>query len=90
MPWALMHPHTITEAGFCTFRLDGLLSVLFLSLLSILLPHLWYVESDIRFSQKQAEMWTCLTREHVFRSISDDFGPREHLNNMPFVGSLMS
>ena len=42
--------------------------------------HLWHMESDFRFSQKQAEMWTRLTREHVstvFRSISDDFGPRE-------------
>ena len=45
--------------------------------------HLWHVESDIRFSPKQAEMWTCLTREHVstvFWSISDDFGPRELLS----------
>ena len=25
--------------------------------------HLWHVESDVRFSQKQAEMWTRLTRE---------------------------
>ena len=42
--------------------------------------HLWHVESNVRFYQKQAWMWTRLTREHVstvFRSISDDFGPRE-------------
>ena len=42
--------------------------------------HLWHVVPDVRFSPKQAEMWTRLTREHVstvFRSISDDFAPRE-------------
>ena len=41
---------------------------------------LWHVESNVHFSQKQAEMWTRLTREDVssvFRSISDDFEPRE-------------
>ena len=33
------------------------------------------------YSEKQAEMWTCLTREHVstvFRSISDDHALRTH------------
>ena len=40
---------------------------------------IFHVESNVCFSQKQAEMWT-LTREHiytVFWSISDNFGPRE-------------
>ena len=45
MPWALMHPHTITEACFCNFRWYGW------SFSSLL-------QSDVRFSQKQAEMWT--------------------------------
>ena len=61
VPWALMHPHTIAEAGN---GLDGLF-------------HLWHVESDVRFFQKQAEMWTRLTREHVstvLRSVSDELG----------------
>ena len=67
MPWALMHHHTITEAGFCTFQLVTV---------CMFFIHLWHVESDICFSQKQAEMWTCLTRVHVstvFQSISDYF-----------------
>ena len=39
------------------------------SLMNLIL-FVWYVESDVRFSQ-QAKIWTCLTREHistVFRS----------------------
>ena len=56
-----------TEAGFCTFfgkSLDGLF-------------HLWHIESDVHFSQKQAEMWTCLTREHSLGPSQMNFGPRE-------------
>ena len=39
--------------------------------------HLWHIVSDVCFSQKQAEMFDHRTRYHCFRSISDDFGPRE-------------
>ena len=37
--------------------------------------HLWHVESNVHFSQKQAEMLIHLAT--VFRSISDHFGPRK-------------
>ena len=45
--------------------------------------HLWHVGSNVRFSKKQPEKWTRLTREHaytVFQSISDGFGPKELWN----------
>ena len=61
MPWALMHPRASQWLVFALFvgnSLGGLFN-------------LWHVESDVRFSQKQAEICTHLTREHVstvFRS----------------------
>ena len=38
--------------------------------------HLWHIESDVRFSEKQAEMWIRLTREHV-PTVIHLRGPRE-------------
>ena len=49
--------------------------------------HLWHVESYVRFSQKQAEMWTCLTREHV----STIFCPSPMISgseNLPFLHKI--
>ena len=63
MSWAPIPSQRLVFALSVSKRLDGLFS-----------------QSDVHFSQKQSEMWTRLTREHVstvFRSISDDFGPRE-------------
>ena len=46
MPWPFLIPsQRLLFALFVGNSLDGLF-------------HLWHVESDVRFSQKQAEMWT--------------------------------
>ena len=68
MPWTLMQPHTITDAGFKPFS-DNSLDAL---------SHL--CRSRRQFSPEAAGTWTHLTTEHVstvFLSIWDELVSRE-------------
>ena len=53
----------ITHAVGTPIRSQRLVFCIFRWYQSDSLFHLWFVESDVRFSQKQAEMWTRLTTE---------------------------
>ena len=74
MPWALMHPHTITEASFALFvgnSLDGVF-------------HLWHIESDIHFSWK--ESWN-IWPDNTFRL---SFGPSQKTSGPKNMAAFLS